>query len=73
LWQILKNWQKETKKSSTLRAFYSMLRAMMQVKHNINIKTYVNLVMWLKRQSDRYKPIKSTSENVQAFINQAPD
>lgn len=55
-----------TRKSSTLWALYSML---------INIKNYVSLVMWLKRQSDGYKPKKSkifTSENVQAFINQAP-
>lgn len=64
------------KKPSTLWATYSMLRCMLQLKHDVNIKTYENLKSFLKRQSAGFKTKKSkifTADNVTKFLNEAPD
>ena len=64
------------KKPSTLWAQYSMLRAMLVNKNNIDISKYLNLRAFLKRKSDGYHPKKSNTfskEQIIKFINEAPD
>lgn len=67
---------RQTMQPTSLWAVYSMLRCVVQNKHDVNIKNYSNLITWLKRQSTGYKGKKSnvfTSQNIQKFINEAPD
>lgn len=64
------------KKSSTLWSIYSMLRSTIKTRHNIDIKTYSKLQAYLRRLSEGYKPKKSlvfTAENVERFLNEAPN
>lgn len=66
----------KTVKSSTLWSHYSMLRAVVNVKHNIDISKYMKLRALLKRKSDGYCPKKSktlTKEEFHKFLCQAPD
>lgn len=66
----------KTKMPSTLWAKYSMLKFTVNIKHNINIKSYSNLTALLKRQSNGFKSKKSpvfTTENIATFLNDAPD
>lgn len=63
-------------KSSTLWSHYSMLRAVLNVKHNIDISKYIRLRAFLKRKSVGYCPKKSrilTKEEFQKFLCHAPD
>lgn len=63
-------------KASTLWSNYSMLRATLSTKEDIDISKYLKLRIFLKRQSDNYKPTKSqvlSNEQIEAFLTQAPD
>lgn len=65
-----------TKKPSSLWCIYSMLRATISVKHDIQINTYAKLLAFLKRKSDGHRAKKSkilTTQNVETFLNEAPD
>lgn len=61
---------------STLWSIFSMLRSVINTKHDVNIKNYTKLISFLKRQSDGFKCKKSkvfTAKEVETFLNQAPD
>lgn len=63
-------------KSSTLWSMYSMLRATISAKYDINISEYKKLLAFLKRQAVGQKPIKSKTLNfdeVKTFLEEAPD
>lgn len=63
-------------KASTLWSNYSMLRATLSTKEDIDISKYSKLRAFLKRQGDNYKPKKSkvlSYEQIETFITQAPD
>lgn len=49
----------KTKAPSSLYAYYSMLKAIIKIKENIDIGTYHPLVSFLKQQSVGYHPIKT--------------
>lgn len=64
-----------TLKASTLWSKYSMLRTMLQIKENVDIK-YPKLIAFLKRQNQGYKPNKAKTfsrEEVNKFLLEAPD
>lgn len=50
---------KKDLKVSTLWTLYSMLRSELNLKRNIDIKKYTNLVAYIKRQADGYSAKKS--------------
>lgn len=53
-----------------------MLKATISVKHDIQINTYTKLLSFLKRKSDGHRAKKSkilTTQNVETFMNEAPD
>lgn len=63
-------------KASTLWSIFSMLKATIKIKHNINITDYMKLQSFLKRKSEKYTPKKSkilTEEDFSKFLNTAPD
>lgn len=63
------------KKASTLWAIYSMLRATLNLKHNIDISKFNKLRAFLKKQSVGYTAKKSSVlsiENIDRFLNNAP-
>ncbi|XP_031358722.1 uncharacterized protein LOC116182334 [Photinus pyralis] len=63
-------------KSSTLWKIYSMMRATLNAKHDVDISKFVKLRAFLKRSSDGYLPKKSTvftTVNVKKFLETAPD
>lgn len=67
--------QGKSLKASTLWSKYSMLRTMIQIKDNIDIK-YPKLIAFLKRQNAGYKPNKAktfTREEINTFLMEAPD
>lgn len=58
-------------KSSSLWAYYSMI-----MKKNLDISKYIQLIAFLKRKSDGYKPKKSkvlTRDDVTKFLHEADD
>nr|XP_023018391.1 uncharacterized protein LOC111507326 [Leptinotarsa decemlineata] len=64
-----------TLKASTLWFKYSMLRNMLQIKENMDIK-YPKLIAFLKRQNQGYKPNKAKTfsrEELNTFLLEAPD
>lgn len=66
----------ERMKPSTLWSRYSMIKSVINNKHNINIGNYHQLLSLLKRKSEGFQSKKSkilTSENIRKFLNQAPD
>lgn len=66
----------ENKKASTQWAHYSMLKATLNLKENIDISKFCKLIAFLKRQNDNYKPKKSlvfSQEEITKFITEAPD
>lgn len=66
----------EKYKSSTLWTHYSMLKSILNIKHNINIDTYTRLRALLRRQSEGYQPKKSeafTEDEINRFFKEAPD
>lgn len=63
-------------KPSTLWTHYSMLRATINMKKNLDIGKYTQLIAFLKRQSEGHKPKKSkifSKEDVHKFILTADD
>lgn len=63
-------------KSSTLWAIYSMLKATLNVKENVDFKKFTKLVPYLKKLSVGNHPKKSkvlTREEVEQFIREADD
>lgn len=63
-------------KSSSLWSFYSMLKAVLKIKHDIDLEKYGKLRSFLKRTSEGYEPKKSktlTPEEINKFIKEAPD
>lgn len=63
-------------KSSSLWAYYSMLKSTLNIYHSIHLETYMKLQAFLKRQSEGHQPKKSktfTPEEVNKFIKEAPD
>lgn len=65
-----------TMQPSTLWSKYSMLKSTLCVKHNVDLKKFHNLTSFLKRQSQGFKSKKSkvfTSNEVETFLNEAPD
>ncbi|XP_031332895.1 uncharacterized protein LOC116163187 [Photinus pyralis] len=63
-------------KPSTLWANYSMLKATLMLKQNVDITSYNKLRAYLKKQSVGYKAKKSkvfTNEQIREFMMNAPD
>ncbi|CAH0556821.1 unnamed protein product [Brassicogethes aeneus] len=61
----------KTQKPSSLWCYYSMLKTEISIKQNVDIKKYVNLIAFLKRKSDGYKPKKSkvlTKKEITKFL-----
>lgn len=64
------------KKACTLWAHYSMLKATISLKENIDISKFFKLVAFLKRQNIHYRPKKSsvfTQEEITKFLTEASD
>ncbi|RZC42599.1 hypothetical protein BDFB_010154 [Asbolus verrucosus] len=62
--------------SASLWSKYSMLKAALAVKNNVNINTYPKLKGFLKKQSVGYKPKKAqvfSKHEVTKFISETPD
>lgn len=66
----------QIRKSSTLWSIYSMLKATISLKENIDISKYSNLTAYLKRKSVGYRAKKSKvfkRSEINQFISEAPD
>lgn len=62
--------------SSSLWAFYSMIRATISMKNNVDISKFAQLQALLKRKSEGYKAKKSktfTKEEIGKFLKEAED
>lgn len=63
-------------KPSTLWSTYSMLKATLNIKNNIDLAKYLKLRAFLKRQSDGFHARKSRvfqREEIEKFLSEAPD
>lgn len=63
-------------KCSSLWSFYSMLRAVISLKQNVDISKFNHLIAFLKKQSVGHKPKKSrilTIEDISRFLREADD
>jgi len=63
-------------KPSTLWSIFSMLKATLKVKNDVDISTYYKLVSYLKNKSKNFKPKKSgifEKHHFVKFIIEAPD
>ena len=64
-------------KSSTMWSHYSMIRALMNIRLNIDISKYLKLsAFWKKKKGKGYRPKKSsvfTRDQVNKFLAEAPD
>ncbi|XP_074103468.1 uncharacterized protein LOC141530326 [Cotesia typhae] len=61
---------------SSLWATYSMLRSMVDIKHNINIYNYSRLIAFLKQKNKGFKSTKAltlSAEQINQFLGEAPD
>lgn len=61
---------------TTLWSMYSMLKKTLIVKNNIDISKYAQLIAFLKKKIDGYKPKKAnvfSPKEIQKFITEAPD
>lgn len=61
---------------NSLWAKYSMLKAMLLVKENMNIKNFPKIVAFLKKCSAGHQPIQSkvlTRQEINLFLKKAPD
>lgn len=66
----------EKGKPSTMVSYYSMLKTTLRSKDNIDISTWTELNVFIKKQYEDYKPVKSTfftKEEIEKFLNEAPD
>lgn len=63
-------------KSSSLWSYYSMLKAVLKIKHDLDLEKYGKLRAFLKRKSEGYEAKKAktlTPEEINKFIKEAPD
>jgi integrase len=63
-------------KSSTLWSHYSMLKAELNINHNIRLGKYTKLLAFLKRKNAGYKPKKTkilSKQQVDNFLHNAPN
>lgn len=63
-------------KPSSLWSEYSMVRACLSSKENIDIKTYKKLMAFMKQNSVGFRPKKSkvfNREQIYTFLKEAPD
>lgn len=66
----------ESMQPSSLWAMYSMLKTTIKIYEQRDIGAYSNLVALLRRNSENYTPKKSSvlsDENIEKFLNEAPD
>ncbi|XP_015176802.1 PREDICTED: uncharacterized protein LOC107066566 [Polistes dominula] len=66
----------ETLLPSSLWAKYSMLRSMVDIKHNLNIFNYSRLIAFLKQKNKGFKSKKARTlspEQIDRFLREAPD
>lgn len=64
------------KKSSTLWGRYSMLKTMISLNENIEMKKFSKLISLLKTTKKGYQPKKVkvfTGQEIQQFLNEAPN
>lgn len=62
-------------KASTLWSRYSMLRAVLNFRHNVDISNYAKLKAFLKRKNVGYQAKKSgvfSKADIDTFLNNAP-
>lgn len=63
-------------KASSIWSKYSMIKAVILVKENVDISRFPKLLAFLKRNSEGYKPKKSkvfTKSEINKFMLEAPD
>lgn len=63
-------------KPSSLWSFYSIIKSMLRINHNVDLEKYGKLRAFLKRKSEGFQAKKSstlTSEEIRKFIDKAPD
>lgn len=63
-------------KPSTMWSQYSMLRTTISINQNVDISKFMNLIAFLKRNSEGYRPKKSkifTKEDFSRFLKEADD
>ncbi|XP_037024950.1 uncharacterized protein LOC119066533 isoform X1 [Bradysia coprophila] len=63
-------------KPSTLFAIFSMLKATFRINDDIDIAKYSKLIEYIKGRNASYKPAKAkifTDEEIERFVNEAPD
>lgn len=66
----------ETMLPSSLWAIFSMLKATIKIYDQSDIGAFSKLIAFLKRNSENYIPKKSSflsDENIEKFLNEAPD
>lgn len=66
----------KTMRSSSLWARYSMIKAQLKFKHNIQMERYKKILMFLRYQGHGYKPKQSkifSREQFDSFLQNAPD
>lgn len=68
--------QSKTYKSATIFVIYSMIRATLSIRKNVDISKYKELMKFLKKYADEKKPEKFksfTRDEVNRFLTDAPD
>lgn len=63
-------------KSSSLWSHYSMIRTLLNLRHDVDISKYLKLRAFLKKKNEGYSPKKArvlTKEQFDMFIFNAPD
>lgn len=63
-------------KPSSLWSFYSIIKSMLRINHDVDLEKYGKLRAFLKRKSEGFQAKKSstlTSEEIRKFIDKAPD
>ncbi|XP_037024949.1 uncharacterized protein LOC119066532 [Bradysia coprophila] len=63
-------------KPTTLWVYQSMLKSTLRINDNIDISNYSTLINFLRGKNAGYKPVKATvftEEEMNKFINEAPD
>lgn len=66
----------EKSQPSTLWGIYSMLKATLRLKDEIDISSYSKLIEYLKEKRAGYKPVTTkmfTEKEIEKFINEASD
>lgn len=63
-------------KPSSLWSFYSIIKSMLRINHDVDLEKYGKLRAFLKRKSEGFQAKKSstlTSKEIKTFIDKAPD